>query len=240
MFGWPVRRAFGRLVFVAKAASVGAVGPQGEWLCRVDEPSPFEHWLAAQASTDDPFDRIRAASEAHRRQHGSACTIYPTSRAPLWGLLAGAIRAHRILEIGTGLGYSALWLAHGAPDAQVTTVDAERDHVTLARYNVRKAGYANRIKIIHSRGLDFLASYDQQIDLIFCDCDIDEYARYPAHVMRLLRVGGLLITANLFAGWYAPGMPGLDAAISYRDQVLADDRLHTTFLGSNAISLRTR
>lgn len=206
----------------------------------MDEPTSFQQWLTAQASTVDPFGDIRAASEAHRRQHGAACSVYPTSRAPLWGLLAGAIRASHILEIGTGLGYSALWLAHGAPDAQVTTVEADPNHVTLARENVRQAGYADRINIVHSRGLDFLAGYDQQVDLIFCDCDIDEYGDYPAHVMRLLRVGGLLITANLFAGWYTPGMPGLDAAIAYRDQVLADDRLHTTFLGSNALSLRTR
>ncbi|MDE2867760.1 MAG: class I SAM-dependent methyltransferase [Chloroflexota bacterium] len=206
----------------------------------MDEPTPFEQWLTAQASTVDPFKDVRAASEAHRRQHGAACPVYPTSRAPLWGLLAGAIRSHRILEIGTGLGYSALWLARGAPDAQVTTVEADHGHVTLARENVRKAGYADRIKIVHSCGIDFLRVCDDQLDLIFCDCDIDDYGDYPSHLMRLLRVGGLLITANLFAGWYVPGMPGLDAAISYRHQVLRDERLLTTFLGSNAISLRIR
>ena len=111
---------------------------------------------------------------------------------------------------------------------------------SLARENVRKAGYADRIRIVHARGIDFLVGYNQQVDIIFCDCDVDEYADYPAHALRLLRVGGVLITANLFAGWYTPGMPGLDAAISYRDQVLADSRLHTTFLGSNAITLRIR
>ena len=206
----------------------------------MDEFTSFEQWLTAQASTVDPFDDIRSASEAHRQQHGPICTVYPTSRASLWGLLAGAIRANRIVEIGTGLGYSALWLAHGAQAAQVTTVEANRDHAALARENVRNAGYANRIGVVHARGIDFLAGYDQQVDIIFCDCDIDEYADYPAHALRLLRVGGLLITANLFAGWYTSGMPGLDAAVSYRDQVLADQRLHTTFLGSNALSLRLR
>ena len=206
----------------------------------MDESTQFEQWLTAQASTVDPFEDVRAASETHRRQHGAACTVYPTSRAPLWGLLAGAIRANRILEIGTGLGYSALCMAYAAPDAQVTTVEADPDHVVLARENVRKAGYADRIRIVHARGIDFLGGYDQQVDIIFCDCDVDEYADYPAHAMRLLRVGGRLITANLFAGWYTPDMPGLDAADSYRDQVLADNRLHTTFLGSNAITLRIR
>lgn len=206
----------------------------------MDEPLPFEQWLAAQASTDDPFSRVRSASEAHRRQHGPACTVYPSSRAPLWGLLAGAIRAKRILEIGTGLGYSALWLAHRARAANVTTVESDRNHAALARKNIQMAGYANRIKVVHSRGIDVLAAYDQPVDIIFCDCDIDEYGDYPAQAMRLLRVGGVLITANLFAGWYEPDMPGIDAAIAYRDQVLADKRLLTTFLGSNAVSLRVR
>ena len=206
----------------------------------MDKSTSFEQWLAAQASTDDPFDRIRLATEAHREQHGPACTVYPTSRASLWGLLAGAIRANRILEIGTGLGYSALWLAYGAPDARVTTVEADEDHAELARENVRKTGYADRIKIVHSRGIDFLGGSDEQVDVIFCDCDVDDYGDHASHFMRLLRVGGLLITANLFAGWYAPDMPGLSSVVAYRDLVLADERLRTTFLGSNAISLRVR
>ena len=224
----------------AKPASVSAQLHESGTYLVMAESAPFEQWLTAQASTVDLFEDVRAASEAHRRQHGPTCTVYPTSRAPLWGLLAGAIGAHRILEIGTGLGYSTLWLAHGAPDARVTTVEADRDHAALAQENVRKAGYADRIKIVHSHGIDVLAGYDHKVDIIFCDCDIDEYGDYPAHAMRLLRVGGLLITANLFAGWYTPGMPGLKSAIAYRDQVLADDRLHTTLLGSNALSLRTR
>ncbi len=206
----------------------------------MDEPAPFEQWLAAQASTVDPFDHIRQASEAHRQQHGAACTVYPTSRAPLWGVVAGAIRANRILEIGTGLGYSALWLAYGAPEANVSTIEVDPDHAALARANVRKAGYANRIKIANTRAIGFLADYDEQVDVIFCDGDLDEYGDYPAHFMRLLRVGGLLITANLFAGWYTPDMPGLDSAIAYRNQTLGDQRLLTTFIGANAISLRIR
>ena len=206
----------------------------------MDEPVPLEQWLGAQASTVDPFDHIREASKGHRRRHGSACTVVPTSRASLWGVIAGAVRPNRILEIGTGLGYSALWLAYGAPEANVTTIEADPDHAALARANVRKAGYADRIKIANARGIDFLAAYDERVDIIFCDGDVDEYGDYPAHFMRLLRTGGLLITANLFDPWYAPDMPGLDAAISYRDQVVADKRLLTTFLGSNAISLRVR
>ncbi len=204
------------------------------------EPAPFQQWLAAQASTVDPFDHIREASQAHRQQHGAACTVYPTSRASLWGVVAGAMRADRILEIGTGLGYSALWLAYGAPEAGVTTIEADPDHAALARVNVRKAGYADRIEIVTARAIDVLADYDEQIDIIFCDGDVDAYGDYPAHVMRLLRVGGLPITANLFAGWYAPDMPGLDAAVAYRDQVLGNQRLRSTFLGANAISLRIR
>lgn len=206
----------------------------------MEEPVPFQLWLAAQRTTVDPFDHIRQAGQAHRQQHGAACTVYPTSRAPLWGVVAGAARPNRVLEIGTGLGYSALWLAYGAPEANVTTIEVDPEHAALARANVWKAGYADRIEIVNARAIDFLADYDEQVDIIFCDGDLDEYGNYPAHVMRLLRTGGLLITANLFAGWYTPDMPGLDSAIAYRDQILGDQRLLTTFIGANAISLRIR
>ena len=204
-----------------------------------DRDAAFNLWLREQRRTRDRFDHIRAASERHRIEHGSACTVYPTGKGPLLGVLAAATQAQQILEIGCGLGYSALWLAHGAsPDGTVTTVEPDEDHAELARRNFAREGYADRITVREGRGAAVLADLPGPYDLIFCDCDVEEYHTYPAPFMRLLRPAGVLYTANLFAGWYSPDMPGLDQAVSYRNQILDDARLMTAFLDSNAVSVR--
>ena len=62
--------------------------------------------------TTDPFANILSTTNTHRAQHG--CGAYPYDKGTLLGVLAAAVKATRIIEVGTALGYSALWLAHGA------------------------------------------------------------------------------------------------------------------------------
>ena len=61
-------------------------------------------------------------------------------------LLAGAINARRILEIGTLGGFSAIWLARGAgPQGRVVTLEYEAKHAEVARENLQRAGVADRV-----------------------------------------------------------------------------------------------
>src|SRR5262249_58928190 len=83
----------------------------------------------------DPFAGVRAATDAHRAGH-AGCGAYPYRNGALLGALAAAANARRILELGTALGYTALWFAHGAPDAVVDTIERDIKHVKLARANV--------------------------------------------------------------------------------------------------------
>ncbi|MBV8745916.1 MAG: hypothetical protein JO134_12835, partial [Xanthobacteraceae bacterium] len=82
-------------------------------------------------SSGDPFASIRTATLAHLRKHGCGC--YPFFDGSLLGVIAGAAGAQRIVELGTALGYTACWFAHGAPDAQIDTIDFDPEHVRLAR-----------------------------------------------------------------------------------------------------------
>ena len=63
------------------------------------------------------FAAVRAGTLAHLRRHGCGC--YPFFDGSLLGSIAGAARAQRILELGTALGYTACWFAHGAPEARI-------------------------------------------------------------------------------------------------------------------------
>ncbi|MGB8547662.1 MAG: hypothetical protein WCD82_05655, partial [Xanthobacteraceae bacterium] len=87
--------------------------------------------MAAPRSNNDPYAGVRAGTLAHLRRHGCGC--YPFFDGSLLGVIAGAARAQRILELGTSLGYTACWFAHGAPEARIDTIDFDPEHVRLAR-----------------------------------------------------------------------------------------------------------
>src|SRR2546428_7627138 len=98
-------------------------------MAAIDTPLP--PWVSMTPAPDDPFAHIRDATHAHRAQHG--CGAHPYRNGPLLGALAAAVGARRILELGTALGYTALWLAHRAPGALVDTVQRRGQHPPRAR-----------------------------------------------------------------------------------------------------------
>jgi predicted O-methyltransferase YrrM len=79
----------------------------------------------------DRFAAILTQTNTHRARHG--CGAYPYDDGSLLGVIAAAVKAKRILELGCALGYTANWMAFGAPEAIVDTVDMDPEHVRLAQ-----------------------------------------------------------------------------------------------------------
>ena len=114
-------------------------------------------------------------------------------------LLAAALAARAVVEIGTGTGVSGVWLLRGMrPDGILTTVDVEAEHQRLARETFREAGIApNRTRLITGRALDVLPRLaDGSYDIVFADGAKKEYAAYLNEAVRLLRPGGLVLFDN--------------------------------------------
>src|SRR5688572_17211891 len=124
--------------------------------------------------------------------------IQPGGGAAL-AVLAAAIGAKSVVEIGTGAGVGSVWLLRGMrPDGVLTTIDVEPEHHRAARETFADAGIAsNRVRLISGRGLDVLPRLtDGAYDLVFCDADKQEYAGYFEQAMRLLRPGGVVAFDN--------------------------------------------
>lgn len=118
-------------------------------------------------------------------------------------LLAAAIDARAVVEIGTGCGVSGLWLLRGMRAGGIlTTVDVEPEHQRLAREAFIGAGFpANRMRLIGGRALDVLPRLtDGGYDLVFCDAARREYADYLTEALRLLRPGGVLVVDDALDG----------------------------------------
>ena len=100
-----------------------------------------------------------------------------------------------MVEIGTGCGYSGIWLLRGMRAGSVlTSVDVEPQHHRLAREAFVGAGFpASRYRLISGRALEVLPRLaDGAYDLVFCDADKREYPEYLAAALRLLRPGGIV------------------------------------------------
>ena len=145
----------------------------------------------------DPFAEIRKATNQHRGGHG--CGAYPYDNGPLLGVLAGAIQARRILELGTALGYTALSFAHGAPNSTVDSVERDPQHVQIARENIVAAGFDHRITVHEGDFAAVLPTLDPGYDVAFFDGGTPGPALHTG-LRKLLRTGGVLITANLNHG----------------------------------------
>ena len=195
-----------------------------------------ERWIAAH--TVDPFADVREASVAHRVEHGWGCTVYPTSSGPVLAVLAAAVGARRILEIGTGLGYSALCLSSAG--AHVHTLERDAVHAELARQHVARHGAAGLVEIQVGTALELLPALEGPYDLLFCDADPKGYPALLDHVVRLLRPHGVAVSANLFLGQFDASIPHIEHLATYRNRLLEDDRMRTAFVpGGLAISVRS-
>ncbi|MBL9148528.1 MAG: O-methyltransferase [Phycisphaerae bacterium] len=126
--------------------------------------------------------------------------------SPLQGrwlhVLAKAIGARRILEIGTLAGYSAICMARALPrDGTLVTLEIDPRHAAIARRNVEIAGLADRVEIVLGAALDSLERLRRErvfpFDLVFIDADKARCTEYLDQAVELARVGATIVVDNV-------------------------------------------
>ncbi|MGH3577159.1 MAG: O-methyltransferase, partial [Mycobacterium sp.] len=115
-------------------------------------PQDVDAFLDTTVVGDDPA--LSAALEASDAA-GLPRIAVSAQQGKFLCLLAGAMRARRILEIGTLGGFSTIWLARGAgPDGQVVTLEYEPKHAEVARANFARAGVGDRVQVVVGPALE--------------------------------------------------------------------------------------
>ncbi len=114
-------------------------------------------------------------------------------------VLAGAMRARRILEIGTLGGFSTIWLARGAgPEGEVVTLEYQAKHAEVARTNLARAGVGDRVEVIVGAALETLpALTGDPFDLVFIDADKENNVGYLEWAIRLTHSGSVILVDNV-------------------------------------------
>jgi predicted O-methyltransferase YrrM len=144
-----------------------------------------------------PDPALDAALAANRAAGLPPIDVSPT-QGKLLHLLARAIGARRVLEIGTLGGYSTIWLGRAlGPDGRVVTLEREPRHAAVAAENLARAGLAEQVDIVVGPALETLPNLDGPFDLVFVDADKPSNAAYLAAAVRLSRPGALIVVDNV-------------------------------------------
>ena len=112
--------------------------------------------------------------------------------------VAAASKPESIVEIGTGLGVSGLYLMSGAPGASFTSIDSESDYQQVAKAALIEAGNTpNRVRLITGAASQVLPRMnDDSYDLVFVDADPESVLENVEYGIRLAKVGGTIIVAH--------------------------------------------
>jgi len=109
----------------------------------------------------------------------------------------------RILEVGTAIGFSALFMSeYTSCDCSITTIEKVPMRLVVAEKNLASERFPNRnkIKLIKGEALDVLkelAAAGEKYDFIFLDAAKAQYMSFLPELMKLLEAGGILITDNV-------------------------------------------
>ncbi|MFI5178639.1 MAG: O-methyltransferase [Vicinamibacterales bacterium] len=167
-------------------------------------------------------------------------------------VLATAAGATRILEIGTAVGYSGIWLARALPSGgMLLTMEMDAERAREARENFARAGLADRVSVIVGDAERMIAKVAGPFDLIFQDGAKSLYGPLLDRLVALLRPGGLLVTDNVL--WDGEVVPGFKATLKrdaadtraiadYNERVASHPQLKTAVVPLRdgvSISVRT-
>jgi caffeoyl-CoA O-methyltransferase len=143
--------------------------------------------------------------------------------AGLVAILVRAIRATRVLEIGTGAATSGLLIADALPaTGMLITLERDAAVATQARHAFAAAGHAHKASVMIGDASRFLHKISGPFDLIVQDSDVTAYGALHDRLVRLLGPSATLVTHNM------------SAAGDYNEVLAADARLTTIVLNLGA------
>jgi predicted O-methyltransferase YrrM len=199
-----------------------------------------DQWTAVDRYITDLFVSPDLALDA-ALEASDAAGLPPINVSPSQGkllhLLARAMGAQNILEIGTLGGYSAIWLARALPaGGRLVTLEVDAKHAEVARANFARAGLADLVELRLGRALDTLpqlaADARGPFDLIFIDADKQNNPAYFAWALKLSRRGSLIVVDNVVRSGTVldtdSGDPGVQGVRTLNAMLAAEPRVSAT------------
>jgi predicted O-methyltransferase YrrM len=156
-------------------------------------------------SEQDPLPKNQAEekilnvlNDMDRNQRRGMMNV-PVEDGRLLRLLAEAVGAKHVVEIGTSNGYSGIWLclALRTTAGKLTTYEIDAHRASLARKNFTRAGVDQIVTLVKGDAHEQVTTLNEPIDLLFLDADKQGYLDYLTKLLPLVRPGGLILAHNI-------------------------------------------
>lgn len=188
----------------------------------------------AERFTSDESDVLRELREHCYAHYQDSSMLSGFYQGRLLSMISHMIRPHKVLEIGTYLGYSTICLAEGlAPGGEVVSLDVNEETNAVAQSFIDRTGYRGRIQLRIGEAAFVLPHVAGPYDLVFIDADKTNYSNYYNLVFDKVRPGGFIVADNvLWSGRVLDEEKDEDtqALHDYNQMVLADDRVENILL----------
>jgi len=205
-------------------------------------PVADERWRQVDDFLDtllgSPDPALEAALQASAAAALPAIQVSP-SQGKWLHLLARAVKARRVLEVGTLGGYSTIWLARALPpDGRLVTLEVDPRHAEVARTNLHRAGVVDRVEVRLGRALETLPQLAAEgagpFDLSFIDADKPSTAEYFDWAVRLSHPGSIIVVDNVVRGGAvaddADRDPNVQGIRRFLDRMAHEPRVSSTVL----------
>lgn len=162
----------------------------------------YEYLLSVSLREHPLLQQLREETD---RLEAAAMQI-SADQGQFMALLLKLIDAHRVIEIGTFTGYSALVMAQSLPlDGQIICCDTSEEWTGIARRYWKEAGIENKINLRLAPALETLDSLiskgeQDRFDFAFIDADKVNMPNYYERCLQLVRPGGLIAVDNVLWG----------------------------------------
>ena len=149
-------------------------------------------------------------------------------------VLTTAMAPKRVLEIGTAIGFSTLWMASALPPGgRIDTIDPDRSRTDRARKYWLRAGVTDRVRVINEPALRVLPRLAPGIEFAFIDAIKTEYSAYLDALLPKMAPGGMITVDNvLWSGRIAAGEhdDNTDALRAFNEKFLRHEQLEATIV----------
>ncbi len=149
-------------------------------------------------------------------------------------VLVMALNPKRVLEIGTAIGFSTLWMASALSEgARIDTIDPDRGRTDRARRYWLRAGVTDKVRVINEPALRVLPRLAPGIEFAFIDAIKTEYAAYLEALLPKMAPGGVITVDNvLWSGRVAAGVDDADSSAlrAFNEVFLHHEQLEATIL----------
>lgn len=168
--------------------------------------------------------------------HQNYVPIVKRDTANMLRIMVTALKPHKVLEIGTAIGYSGKIILDAFENAHLTTLEIDYDRYKIAEKNLRK--YEDRVDLILGDAGDYLLNCEEKYNFVFLDGAKAQYLSYLPSILRVLNDGAVLFADNVLQeGMTAGQVPTkhklestIDRMHKFLDMLFTDKRLSSTIL----------